>query len=206
MEVLNLFAVPVVKIKLDDLQDAEKKFIDGLSIERTQNIGNTTSKNRRILQSDELTCLRASIQTGLDEYVKSIIAPSDNVEFKITQSWLNFTKQGQFHHKHAHPGSLISGVYYVSTDDDDRIMFYRSGFQRIKFNPASYNPWNSDSWWIPVKSGELILFPSELEHSVPPIQTDHERISLAFNTWFSGECGSEDDLTHLSLSIGAPYV
>jgi hypothetical protein len=32
----------------------------------------------------------------------------------ITQSWLNYTETNQYHHKHEHPNSLVSGVFYVN--------------------------------------------------------------------------------------------
>ena len=48
-------------------------------------------------------------------------------------------------------------------------------------------------------SGELILFPSNLRHSVPINQGDEERISLSFNTFSIDELGSKDSLTHLDI-------
>ena len=41
-----------------------------------------------------------------------------SIHLKITQSWINFTKKGEYHHPHAHPNSLISGVFYVEADKD----------------------------------------------------------------------------------------
>jgi hypothetical protein len=34
----------------------------------------------------------------------------------VTQSWLNWTKPGQWHHKHSHPNSLYSGVLYLDVE------------------------------------------------------------------------------------------
>ena len=36
---------------------------------------------------------------------------------------------------------------------------------------------------LPMKRGELILFPSNLQHSVPVNNSEEERISLSFNSW-----------------------
>jgi uncharacterized protein (TIGR02466 family) len=154
-----------------------------------------------------LVVLYEEIDAALAEYVKTTIAPVGDVKFLPTQAWLNFTTQGQWHHKHAHPGSLISGVYYVAASGDtDRIMFFRGGYKRVPFTQAEFNPWNSDSWWIPVAAGDLVLFPSELEHMVPPVTTDSTRISLSFNTWFEGSAGAVENLTHLAVSLSGPYA
>ena len=43
--------------------------------------------------------------------------------------------------------------------------------------------WNSESWWFPVKTGDVILFPSSLIHMVETKQGTNTRISLAFNVF-----------------------
>jgi hypothetical protein len=51
---------------------------------------------------------------------------------RLTQSWLNYTKPGQFHHKHAHPNSFISGVLYMkAARQRDKIYFYKDGYKQI---------------------------------------------------------------------------
>ena len=52
---------------------------------------------------------------------------------------------------------------------------------------------------LPMKKGELILFPSNLQHSVPANQSDEDRISLSFNTWIKGDIGDKEKLTYLPL-------
>ena len=60
---------------------------------------------------------------------------------------------------------------------------------------------------IPLKKGDLILFPSNLSHSVPANQSDEERISLSFNTWCTGSLGDIRSLTYLPLEgKGLPVI
>ncbi len=128
------------------------------------------------------------------------ICPKNDVRLRITQSWLNWTKPGQFHHKHAHPNSLISGCFYVKANkSSDKIFVYNEGYQQIKFPPAEWNLYNSESWWFPIGTGDLIFFPSRLTHMVVPVEGDDTRVSLAFNTFPIGYVGDEDDLTALHL-------
>ena len=50
------------------------------------------------------------------DYLDKIICPKNDIDLYITQSWLNYTKENQYHHKHEHPNSVISGVLYFDSD------------------------------------------------------------------------------------------
>ena len=128
------------------------------------------------------------------------ICPKHDVRLRITQSWLNWTKPGQFHHKHAHPNSVISGCFYVNANKEtDKIFFYKDGYKQITFPPVEWNMFNSESWWYSVGSNMLVFFPSHLTHMVEPVGGEETRISLAFNTFPVGYVGDEDSLTALHL-------
>jgi hypothetical protein len=44
-----------------------------------------------------------------------------------------------------------------------------------------------------------VLFPSSLLHGVNPVEEDETRISLAFNTFFTGTLGTPKDLNELKV-------
>jgi predicted 2-oxoglutarate/Fe(II)-dependent dioxygenase YbiX len=90
--------------------------------------------------------------------------------------------------------------------DSDRIYFHRDGYDRLQFDPHEQNQFNATSWWLPVASGDLVIFPSSLTHHVAPVQADTTRVSLAINTWFNGTAGSSDTLTELSCKVAAPFA
>ena len=199
MNIHNLFPVPVAFFKFGrDLTKAELEFIKGQ--EHFPNEGNTTSKDRKILKNKELTELRGFVEDSMTEYFKTVQAPKFNVSLYMTQSWANYTETGQFHHKHAHPNSVVSGVFYPQADRTvDKIVFYKDTYDRIKVHSAEYNLYNSDSWWFEVGAGDLILFPSNLTHMVQPKEGDETRISISFNTFLKGYIGSDESLTGLHL-------
>ena len=171
-----------------------------LNQETHKNMGNTTSNNRNILDHENMVDLRGFVHNCVDEYLKAIYAPKNEVSLRITQSWLNYTKPGEFHHKHAHPNSFISGVFYVKAKkDSDRIYFYKDGYQQLKLPTENWNLHNSDSWWFSVESGQLILFPSSLTHMVETVQGDDTRVSLSFNTFPVGYVGEDESLTGLRV-------
>jgi len=192
----NLFPNPIGFFKYDGKVDTD--FL--ASQPQRPNDGNTSSEDKYILKHKQLFELRQFIEKSLHEYFMATHNPKNDTRLKITQSWLNWTKPKQHHHKHAHPNSLISGCYYVNArKESDKIFFYREAYHQIKFPPVEWNIYNSDSWWFPVNTGDLILFPSSLTHMVQPVEGDETRISLAFNTFPIGDIGDENDLTALRL-------
>lgn len=192
----NLFPIPIGFFKYDGEVDTD--FLANQP--QRPNDGNTSSEDKYLLKHKQLLNLRQFIEKSLHEYFMATHCPKNDTHLKITQSWLNWTKPGQHHHKHAHPNSFISGCYYVSANKQtDRIFFYRDGYQQIKFPPAEWNAYNSESWWYPVGTGDLVLFPSSLTHMVQPVEGEDTRISLAFNTFPIGVIGDENELTALRL-------
>ena len=199
MNIETLFPIPVGFFKFDEgLTEAEKQFLT----EQPQrpNDGNTSSVDKYLLKQKKLNNLTTFIEKCAYEYFMATVCPKNDVRLRITQSWLNWTTPGQFHHKHAHPNSFVSGCFYVNANKDtDKIYFYRDGYQQIKFPPAEWNVFNSESWWFPVGTGDLIFFPSYLTHMVEPVGGEDTRISLAFNMFPVGHIGDEDQLTALYL-------
>jgi uncharacterized protein (TIGR02466 family) len=113
------------------------------------------------------------------------------------------SKPGGMHTYHRHQNSLIGGVFYIETIEDDKIWFNDPNLivkEHIKFEQKEFNPWNSSSWSVPVTNNKLILFPSWLEHGVGLNDSqDKKRISLAFNVFARGIFGREDSINKLIL-------
>jgi uncharacterized protein (TIGR02466 family) len=183
-------------------EELEAVALYGIPGQTHKNQGNTTSLKRYILRDDPaFVSIKEFIDTGVKHYLETIVRPPSDVQYFITQSWLNFTKPAEYHHKHEHPNSLLSGVFYLNADkENDKIYFYNENqYQRIKIQPVDWNYYNSRSWWYPVGTGDLIIFPSELTHMVDVTTSKETRISLAFNVFAKGAFGQEDHLTALYL-------
>jgi uncharacterized protein (TIGR02466 family) len=182
------------------ISEKEIQFAEEHSKLTYENAGNTTSLNRKILGEPEMQGVMEFIQEAVDYYVNTIINPKDDLKFYITQSWLNYTKPNQYHHKHAHANSIVSGVFYINAEKNiDRITFYKDRYSRILIEPKEHNFYNSSSWWFPVETGQVILFDSSLEHMVEMTQSSTTRVSLAFNVFCKGKIGDNDSLTELEI-------
>ena len=169
--------------------------------ETDRNEGNATSIDRYVLQDEKLKDLKSYIEKCLKSYVENIYAPDEQFTLSITQSWVNYSKKGEYHHNHFHTNSLVSGVFYINADKEkDKIFFYKREADLFKFLTNSHNPFNIDSIFIPVNTGDMVMFPSNLAHSVPAVETDETRISLAFNTFPVGTIGNHKFLNKLVIS------
>jgi uncharacterized protein (TIGR02466 family) len=199
--ITNLFPTPIYRCKINrKLNKQELFFIDKTKSECYANEGNVTSKDNYILNNKEFKILKKEIDVRIQDYFDKIISPSNDITPFITQSWINFTKTNQFHHKHTHPNSIISGVFYINCDEKfDKIKFFKEEYSIIKLEIKDWNIWNSQSWWFPLSTGDLIIFPSSLAHMVETKQGTNTRISLAFNVFIKGLIGSNSNLSELKL-------
>lgn len=200
MIVHPLFPTPVAFFTLErNLSKSELNFIE--TLEQKPNQFNTTSLNSYILEHKKLAKLKPWFQECIDNYVGTILAPITEFKLRITQSWANYTMPSQAHHRHAHPNSFISGVFYPKADiNKDKIFFWKStGYKQLDYEVKEFNPFNSDSWWFHVGNNMLILFPSGLEHTVEPVTDGELRISIAVNTFPVGQLGNDHTLTGLTL-------
>jgi uncharacterized protein (TIGR02466 family) len=195
----NLFPIPIGKIDLPDCI-TKKEFEYITSLARLQNESNCTSVNKKIFKESELKRLGTFCEQAAHDFFQQVHAPKNLINLYITQSWANYTEKNQYHHKHEHPNSLISGVLYVSSDDEtDRINFFKDIRSQYHIPTENFNQWNSDSWWFPVKSNTLLLFPSDLTHMVETKKTSGTRISISFNTFFKGQLGDTVGSSELIL-------
>ena len=183
-----------------DLTEEEISTAQHLSTQIRESDGNYQSSNRHVLDLPQFSELNKFILEALQKYVDQVIAPKDDVKFYVTQSWLNYTPPGQFHHKHTHPNSILSGVFYFNAQKGaDNIQFEQKDYERIYLVSKKSNMFNAKTVTVNVGTGDLLIFPSEIPHHVPKTASSDTRVSLAFNTFVRGEMGTEDSLTSLIL-------
>jgi len=197
----GIFPTPIYISKLErEFSKKELSFIDVTKENVYKNDGNTTSTDNYILNHKTFKNLKEELNLKIQDYFDKIVSPANNITPYITQSWLNYTETNQYHHKHTHPNSLVSGVLYINCNEEfDKIKFFNENYKTIKTEVKDWNIWNSETWWFSVKTGDLIMFPSSLTHMVETKQGDNTRISLAFNVFIKGTLGMNKSLTELIL-------
>ena len=206
----SLFPTLAWKVKCPyKFNTTEKKYFTEQLKEKniiTNGLGNYTSKNNHILDDPILEDFKQECTQHLKNYYDYTYCPIDPPNIYITQSWLNRTRYKENHLNHAHSNSLLSAVYYYKTlkssseETRDKIRFWSpTPYAHWETPTKEYNIYNSRTWDVYVSTGDLIVFPSWFQHSVPAKQTTGDRISLAFNSFFTGTMGHEDSLNELTL-------
>jgi uncharacterized protein (TIGR02466 family) len=200
-KIYGIFATPIYFSNINrKFNSKELLFIENNKSKIDKNEGNTNSKENYILNKKEFKNLKKELDLIVQDYFNKVICTENKICPYITQSWLNYTETNQYHHKHAHPNSLLSAVLYINVDEKfDKINFYRDEYMPFKFDIKEWNNFNSTSWWFPVKTGDVVIFPSSLIHSVETKKGDNTRISLAFNVFIKGTIGKKNKLTELYL-------
>jgi uncharacterized protein (TIGR02466 family) len=199
----SLFPNPVYISHINrKFTEKELNFVTNQKNNSINNEGNISTTDKYILNKIELKEINEFIKSQCHNYLDKVICPKNNIELYVTQSWLNYTKENQYHHQHSHPNSIISGVFYFDCNkENDKIKFLNTDYQQIspEINDSKFNLWNSTSWWFPVETGQLIMFPSYIDHKVDNKKGNNIRISLAFNTFYKGVLGENNNATELIL-------
>jgi uncharacterized protein (TIGR02466 family) len=194
--VFNIFPTPIYLTSLDN---KSVNVFDKFTFNKQKNFGNYTSDNNFILNNKKFNKLNKEILKHVNYYLYNVLCYKD-IKPYITQSWLNYTSKDEYHHIHSHANSLISGVLYIKAIKEiDSITFEKTYHNVISPNIEKYNLYNSPSWFFPVETNNLILFPSNLKHFVTTKNDTSERISLAFNIFVKGTLGMKKNLTYLKL-------
>jgi len=197
----GIFPTPVYRTKLTNkIGKTENNLINEIKNESSENLGNFISDDKYVLERPGFKKIKKELLKHLKEYYKIVCCFKDSEPY-LTQSWLNFTSEEQYHHKHEHPNSMVSGVLYLNANlNNDKIQFWKDcGYQRIRPDVTEFNWFNAESWWFEVESKDLILFPSSLTHSVETKKGNNIRTSLAFNSFIKGNIGSEIKVNSLYL-------
>jgi len=198
-----LFPCPLmVCAKKYEFTDSEKKYISDL--EMFDNIGNSMSKNDKVLDSHELSDLKSFIDEQILVFKKSLLRIKDENEIYITQSWVNKSNPNQFHPKHKHPNSIISGVMFLDENNNGSlppIRFHRTlEMFPVEFSFDDLNEFNASCREFDPVRGMLMLFPSLLEHDVEKNTSDRVRTSISFNTYVRGMVGGREQLTEVFIA------
>jgi len=113
-----------------------------------------------------------------------------------SDSWFHITRRGGFFGLHNHAMASWSGVYCVAPGvhdankpDSGLLSFVNPATASAMYvDAANANlqmPFDNGIRNLKLEPGQLVLFPSWILHDVKPYEGEGERITVAFNCWFS---------------------
>jgi uncharacterized protein (TIGR02466 family) len=150
--------------------------------------------NNYILRVPELYDLNKNIEEEINIFLRDQLRFSSNIKFNITTSWVTLHRKDHYAQLHNHPNSLYSGVVYLQTDQNSGSITFHERLptlfpSEIELDIDEYNILNARTWSIQPKTGDLIIFPSYLKHSVEVNKSEQDRFVIAFNIFPSGILG-----------------
>jgi hypothetical protein len=200
-DILTLFGCPISLY--NDTFYLNEKEIDFLKKQEIDDLNNgvvKTSKNKKILHNIELQRIKNLIDQYANDYVDKVLAVNDT--FYLTHSWLVISEKNEPHHEHYHQSAIFSVVYYIQADNASITFngdknFLTRAFN-FDFNYKNYNQHNSIEVKVPVKTGQIIIFPGNIKHSANNY-SDNKKVVLGANYFVKGTIGVYEKTTSVDL-------
>lgn len=140
-----------------------------------------------LLEQPEFANLKAEVMDCLNEYFYNLMRVDTQTEIYITESWLNKTDPGDYHHRHRHSNSVLSGTIYLTEDAGcGNTIFQNIEYQQLLVDVTAPTQWNAQDFSVIPKVGRIVIFPSKLQHETGINNSDKPRYSIAFNTFVRG--------------------
>jgi uncharacterized protein (TIGR02466 family) len=186
-----LFSTPIFQSKLD----VPEFITDHLRNQKVEKVFGGYKSEENILDHPLLERPKTFLMRKVNTFFHNVCGYSDSVKLEIVCSWINLHKPGNWAHSHSHLNSIVSGVWYISTTEKTgSISFLRDNLlfgSSISFDVNDINSHNQQDYSFNPRSGDVLIFPSNLIHSVNPNLDECDRISIAFNCIARGTVKTE---------------
>ena len=196
--IFQLWPIPVYKSNIP-VRKETLEYCEKLEYYKNEYNKGYTSSNHKVL--NDLYVLKKNIYDELKVFL-DYLKVDKQLKFYFEQSWVFKLEKESVVHKHLHENSLISGVYYEKLPDEkNEITFSKSSSYINLFHTSVTIPFteqnqiNSKDAHIPIANGDLLFFPSHLEHSVLKM-IPSTRYSMSFNIFPRGKV---DDIYGVKL-------
>jgi uncharacterized protein (TIGR02466 family) len=133
----------------------------------------------------EFAALKEMLDEQAEAFARELHWDMAGFHLELDALWVNILGEGGSHSGHIHPGSVISGTYYVSVPDgagtlkleDPRLTFMMGAPQ-----PADDAPEAARRFvYVEPKEGHALFWESWLRHEVMPNRSEDPRVSISFN-------------------------
>lgn len=206
--VTPLFGTPLYQAELSEVSQQDIDYIKASEYIRFPADNGFGTPNKFLLDDPALKNLKENIMKSCNHFLYDVLDIDTSTNFEMTNSWAVKHLKGDESGAHTHANSMISGVFYIQTDDESgEIVFHKDKSQfniftptvNVPFKGKNLNVFNALGWAITPKNNMLVLFPSSLNHSVMPSRSDTERYCVAFNLFAFGKFGF-DNIVQLGLN------
>ena len=192
MKSLELFPVTIFKIRIEN-NDRLKEILIPDILETSNNLSIpkdwTTNKVRTSFgkETEVIKRNRDLLELEYIECMREVFDKDFNVEFNSI--WYNVYTDGEYQEVHDHLGtplvpSHFSFIHFLSYDKEvHNPPEFHDPLAQIRNLSLELDRTRCGDVYVPdIREGDLLMFPSYLQHSVPPGKsTLYPRITIAFN-------------------------
>lgn len=214
MKKLEILPTHLYEFELpDSLYKKLLKKVDSLDFnscktrENKQYFGRCYMENKGLNKEKDWQFLNTYVNQKLDEVSKDVRYDLYTETLKTTLMWVNKSDYMQWHHPHVHPWSILSGIIYLR-GNAGQTWFSRSNEYELdrRFLSTCNDNTKPDGLFEIIykhkpKNKTMIIFPSMLKHSVDENTSEEPRITISFNSFFSGESGNLGCLTYIDFKF-----
>ena len=181
-----LFGTPILQTSAA----VHPRTLEFVKSQKFTNHGNGYMTAENFLEYSEMQSVKNYITQKVKEYLYGDCGISREIIPELVTSWVNLHKKGDWGQQHSHYNSVVSGVWYLDTTPESGEFIIHPDnklFGNLLDLPRRvYNEFNGDQYAFTPQNGDLLLFPSNMKHSVTSNNSDKERLSLAFNYMVRG--------------------
>ena len=129
--------------------------------------------------------LGAAITEAAGAFAKALHWDLDGRLLSLNSLWVNILGEGGSHSGHIHPGSVISGTYYLAMPEgagalkleDPRLPMMMAAPALSEDTPEAARRFV----YLTPKAGDALFWESWLRHEVMPSRSHEPRLSISFN-------------------------
>lgn len=133
----------------------------------------------------EFAELKALLDPAAAEFARALHWDMDGFTLALDALWVNILEPGYGHSNHVHPGSVISGTYYVSVPEGSgRLKLEDPRLTKMMAAPQPLDDAPEDARrfvYLTPRPGHAFFWESWLRHEVPPGEGEEPRVSISFN-------------------------
>lgn len=133
----------------------------------------------------EFAGLKKLLDKAAAKFAQALHWDMDGLKLELDAIWVNILGEGGHHTGHIHPGSVISGTYYVCVPEGaGRLKFEDPRLPMMMAAPQLTDDAPEDARrfvYVQPTEGHALLWESWLRHEVMPSASEEARISVSFN-------------------------
>ena len=193
---------PIVKISTGQfLNKKELDHIRKIPYVKHNESNTMLSVENSILNHKKLNKIKNIVWSEFCKYVDQVLEIKD--DFYMSNSWCTLQEKGGSHPYHNHPGSMFSSAYYAQSHNGSLSFstpksIIQSGFN-FDYKIKNYNYFNSSTCKIPITTGDLLIFPANINHESGEHKGPETRIMLGASYFIKGKLGFKEKYNQMDI-------